>query len=636
MNKFRVQLFGTLSAIIFMIVVLFATMNYISFKRESVALNKSILQTQNAEISAELTTRVSGYLKMLSSIDVTNRDIANDRLSERGLNQLNALIRSQKSITDGIAILNKKGELFGGPTGAKFGFNAKELKRPFYTELFQGGNKSYISKPFKSKLTSNEVIAMSYKINENFAVVSTVLLSAVLEEHSERKGMYLYTSDGTILHAPNPKDIEKNLFELRPYYKGLNESNRELSYSTFSPVLDREVNLTGFWGELDITNWQFVVLTEDDSIYAAAEQQLLLSLLLGFISLVVAMGVLYVMIKRLVLEPVGGTPSEIAELLEEMAKGDLSRNITRKGDETGIYQSFVDLSHQLTSLIKTSYGISENVSTASTQLNSVMENTQANAKSELEQIEQITSSLRELNSASQEVSEKAVVAEDAAKRAQENVASGNQTLDKNIDLTNRINASFAETAHIVDELRQFALEIGSVTEVISGISEQTNLLALNAAIEAARAGEQGRGFAVVADEVRNLASKTQESTVNIQEIIEKLQSQSERANNNMGNNVELIKSSVSLATQVKDSFEDISQAVQSISDVNTLVAAASHQQLSVTEDIGRITTQTFDSVSENMTSINETLQASRDLSELAESQKNSLSYFKLKRAVFEY
>ncbi|KZN12272.1 methyl-accepting chemotaxis protein [Marinomonas sp. TW1] len=629
MNRFQKQIFGTLGAIIVVIVGLFTAINYASFRSESVTLNKAILKAQNETISAELTARIKGYQKMLTSIELNYDDIESDHLSDHALSQLDALTRSQQGITDSIAILNKEGELYGGPEGKKFNFNAKALNRSFYNAIFRDGQTEFVSKPFKSQLTGNEIVAMVQKVNDSFAVVSTVLLSAVLEQYAERAGMYLYTSDGTLLVSPNPDDIGKNLFELQPYYKGLGKDNRELNYTIFVKNFDRDVSLTGFWGELDTVGWQFVVLAEDDNIYAAANKQLIFALMLGVISILLALGILYVVINKLVLKPVGGTPQDIAELIEVMAKGDLTQRFAKTGKETGIYQSFVDLSEQLSHLIKTSHGISENVASASLQLNSVMEGTQSNAQQELSQIEQITSSLKELNSASQEVSEKAVVAEDEAKRAQENAASGKLTLDRNIELTDRINASFSETAQLVEELRQFAIEIGTVTEVISGISEQTNLLALNAAIEAARAGEQGRGFAVVADEVRNLASKTQESTVNIQEIIEKLQSQSERANNNMGSNVELIQESVGLATQVKESFEDISQAVQSISDVNTLVAAASHEQLSVTEDIARITDQTYQSVSQNMTSINEALQASHELSELAESQKRSLSYFKV-------
>lgn len=179
------------------------------------------------------------------------------------------------------------------------------------------------------------------------------------------------------------------------------------------------------------------------------------------------------------------------------------------------------------------------------------------------------------------------------------------------------------------ELREFAVEIGSVTEVINSISEQTNLLALNAAIEAARAGEHGRGFAVVADEVRSLASKTQESTVSIQEIIERLQAQSERANHNMQKNVDLILESVALADQIKAAFEDISTGVESISEINALVATASQQQHSVTEDISKNTTQTFDLVQQNVSAANQSLQASFELSKLAESQENELAFFKV-------
>lgn len=326
---------------------------------------------------------------------------------------------------------------------------------------------------------------------------------------------------------------------------------------------------------------------------------------------------------------IGGDPIEIEAIVKHISQGDLSQSLPDSGKETGIYASILVLSKALSSSLKLSSDISDNVSSSSEELTAVMKDTAKNTQNELAQVEEMSTAISELSSTSKEVSANAVQAEDETRKAIKNVQQGNSNLEQSIALIQNINESVQETATMIEALRNSALDIGEVTNVISSISEQTNLLALNAAIEAARAGEQGRGFAVVADEVRKLAGKTQESTQSIRDIITKLQAQSEQANDNMIKNVSAIRESVTLSENVKGSFNDIIHSVQAISDINTLVATASQEQYSVTEDIAKNTTRTFDLVNENVAAINQIEQAAQELALLAEKQKEELSFFKL-------
>jgi methyl-accepting chemotaxis protein len=626
MNKFKLQIIGALSIIIVVIVTTLILLGYFSFKAESIDLNKALLYEKNKTVEAGLVVKFNGYRQMLSSINASTSDIDNNRLSVNVVTQLKALSRAQSTISDGVYIFTKQGDIYG-LEGKKLNFNVKALNRAYHDAIFNKGSSFFISSPFNSAVTDKKVLGMALKVNDSIAVLSTIYLESVLAEAVSRKDMFIYTNDGTILISPYPEFIDKNIFTLRPFYKKFTTATPELSYN--AEVNGESTDFTAFWGELDVSGWDYVTFIRDSVIEKQANRELLLVIVIGVISLIAAVLILLVVVDKLVLKPVGGAPNDIADLMKRMASGDLTNNLNQTGKETGIYLSLVNLSRQLTELIKNSHRISESVSSASHELNTVMSHTQNNTQDVLAQTEQISTAINELSTTSQEVSSKAVEAEEEARKAQDSVVNGKLTLEKNIALTNNINASVTDTAKIVEELKQFAFEIGSVTEVINNISDQTNLLALNAAIEAARAGEQGRGFSVVADEVRNLASKTQESTVNIQKIIEKLQSQSEMANENMNKNVELIQESVLLTDHVKASFEEVLTAVQSISDINMLVATASEQQYCVTEDISKNTIQTFDLVQQNASAIAQTLQASSELSQSAESQKSELSFFRV-------
>ncbi|MGF1683099.1 methyl-accepting chemotaxis protein [Photobacterium minamisatsumaniensis] len=320
----------------------------------------------------------------------------------------------------------------------------------------------------------------------------------------------------------------------------------------------------------------------------------------------------------------------VRDVLRQLSQG----NLTVRSQEAGVNEIGElsrDLNNTLDRLqdtISSLNRISEEVSSASTELTAVMVSAQNNAQSELAEIEQVASAVNELSSTADNVSTNAGEADTCTKQSQKMVDEGQSVFVQSEQANRETSGKMSEAAKVVLHLREQTGQVSKVIDVIQGISEQTNLLALNAAIEAARAGASGRGFAVVADEVRLLAARTQDSTREIQAIIEDLQAQSVNANQGMQESLQMLEESENLTSLANEVFEGITDAMSVIGDMNTEVATAAEQQSQVTQDINRNVVTMSELVHQNVVGISQSASASEELAQLAEHQRKQLSFFK--------
>lgn len=612
-----------------LILIISGILTWNGYSRFSSFNSQYALENQKVEtilVAAALEQNINSYFGALQSFHVDFNDdltFANEKQVTEAL----ALLKSTNPAIQAAFVALKSGQSFEGDRFFP-GFNAKELKKEWYVRAFSG-ERNIITKAYFGEGEQADVFALAspiYRDGNVIAVVCVTLkvseLTTFIEDLTEKNQLFVFDESGYVVSAPQKELLGKNIYQIRPDYSRFNSNNPVLRYS----ANDRDV--TAFEGSLQNRNWKVVSFNWDDEISAPSKSMLLGSISIFVALVIVSLCIVYYGVVNLVYKPIGGEPKEISDIISRIAKGDLSQKLQNNGHETGIYASIITLNQKLSEIIRGSLSISDNVASASEELTLVMKSTADNSAEELKEVESIANAVNELSNASEEVSANAVQAEDKANKAIESVTKGHQGLQKSIDLTHNINKTFNDTAAMIAKLRDETLNIGEVTNVISAISEQTNLLALNAAIEAARAGEQGRGFAVVADEVRSLAAKTQASTATIQAIIATLQEQSKKANDNMVENVKAIQSSVELSENVKRSFDELSTYVRAISDINTLVAAASQEQFNVTADINKNTANTVDLVNQNVSAINQTQQAAKELAQLALSQKETLSFFK--------
>jgi aerotaxis receptor len=251
--------------------------------------------------------------------------------------------------------------------------------------------------------------------------------------------------------------------------------------------------------------------------------------------------------------------------------------------------------------------------------------TQQGVSHQNEQTSSTATAVDELSASSTQVAQSASEAAAATETASDGTSNSSQVINGSMSLINQLAQEVETSAGVINQLKQDSTEIGAVLDVISGIAEQTNLLALNAAIEAARAGEQGRGFAVVADEVRSLASRTAESTLEIKTIIDKLQTGASNAVTAMDSSQHMAQEGVEQVNKAGDSLQSINDAVRSINEMIAQIATAAEQQSTVMEDINQrvnsiqeVNEMTVESMNNTQKNSGELGALSHNLSQLAQ------------------
>lgn len=286
-----------------------------------------------------------------------------------------------------------------------------------------------------------------------------------------------------------------------------------------------------------------------------------------------------------VLKPLGGVVRE----LDKISNGDLSLAIEIKSnDEIGSLQRGMQLTvTKLREIVSQMMEMTEQLGNTSVNIGDCAASTRKGVYQEQEQITQLTTAITQMTVTVQEVARNANEVASSAEKSGAEAASGQAVVQKTIESIQGLALEINNSNEVVTEVESDSNAIGTIIDTIKGIAEQTNLLALNAAIEAARAGEQGRGFAVVADEVRTLASKTQDSTKKIQDMIESLQSKVQKASHVMSNSQNMVVESVTLAEQSGKSLDLITNVTSTISDMIIQIATAAEQQATVSEEINR-------------------------------------------------
>ncbi|MGE8325546.1 methyl-accepting chemotaxis protein [Pseudomonas urmiensis] len=350
-------------------------------------------------------------------------------------------------------------------------------------------------------------------------------------------------------------------------------------------------------------------------------------IIVSLLIIVIALAAIATLLTRSIVVPLAAAVA----VAERVATGDLTQDIQLRGrDEPALLLGALSrMQDSLRDTLRKISASSDQLASASEELHTVTEDTSRGLHQQSAEIDQAATAVNQMTAAVEEVANNAVSTADASKGADQTTRDGRDQVNQALSSIQLLVDDVSGTSEEIELLANNANEISRVLDVIGSIAGQTNLLALNAAIEAARAGEAGRGFAVVADEVRALAHRTQQSTAEIEQMIAGIQNGTERAVNAMHNSRGRANGTLEVAQSAGQALEVIAEAIASINQRNLVIASASEEQAQVAREVDRNLVNIRDLAMQTSAGANQTSAAAQDLSRLAVDLNGMVAQFKV-------
>ncbi len=392
-------------------------------------------------------------------------------------------------------------------------------------------------------------------------------------------------------------------------------------YRSIDPISDKITQLVNL--QLRVAETEFI---RSDQLYNDQVWEMAIFTLIAIAAAVTAAN----WVVRHTLGHLGGEPEYAAMIVRKVAAGELDIQIELKQQDSS------SLLHHIRAMVAQLSGIVGELKLASSALDQAADELAVSSEKTTEQlivqhqeIEMVSTAMNEMSSSVADVAQNAVHAAQKTNETETNLQLSDEVMAKTIASIEALSTEVSQTTAVIQQLSAQSAEIGQVVEVIRGVAEQTNLLALNAAIEAARAGEQGRGFAVVADEVRTLASRTQDSTQMIQAMITRLHEGVQATVNAMSGSQKQASHTVDFAAGALESFSKIKGFVTVLNQMNDQIASAAEQQSIVAEDINRNVMQIKTATELTASAADQVSRSSLELKQIASRLSGHVNYFRL-------